>query len=115
MTKKNSNTQGGGIHPIARLRSGRVVFVNSDMAKADISQINFEEHERWLKDLIRDSAETGIGRNQITWDAYQKKIPGITQLIQYLEKSGAIKGRLQYLKGEKMKVYWMPEHFPPCK
>lgn len=110
--KKELKHAGGGVYPIARLRSGRMVFVNPEMAKADMSQINFEEHERWLQELIRDSAETGIGRSQIAWKAYQEKIPEITKLIQYLEKSGVIKGRLQNFKGERMKVFWTVEYFP---
>jgi biotin operon repressor len=113
--KKELKHSGGGIHPIARLRSGRMVFVNSDMAKADISQLNCEEHEQWLINLIESAGAKGLGRNEISRKAYEAKIPKVSELLIRLEKSKQIKGRLQMIQGEKMKAFWLAKYFPEIK
>lgn len=106
---------GGGVFPIAKLRSGRTVFVNPDMAKADISELNYQQHERWLIELLQDAGETGMGRNDIARIAYRKGIPKLSGLIIRLEKEKVIRGRLQVRKGEKIKVFWLNEYFPELK
>jgi biotin operon repressor len=84
---------GGGIHPIAALSNGQTMFVNSAMAKVDLSQKSKEDHSGWLLRQLCDAVDktTAVSVSEICLKAFQDGIPQISTVIKDSVRSGLIR------------------------
>jgi hypothetical protein len=88
---KELRTSPGQLHPVARLgRSGRLLFVQADTAKVDLSEMADNRHETWLLEQIKGAGTEGICRADLSRLAFHNSVPRLSELITKLVKAEKI-------------------------